>query len=170
MKKLSSTGRGLIKGVHIICTCAWLGAGVCMFLLNFVARPNNGHDLYVVMAALKLIDDLVILPAAVGSILTGLVISLLTPWGFFKWRWVAVKWALTISMALFGFFCLRPWLNEMATITAANPAGALQDDTFLTNRWLLALSGGPMFASMLFLVFLSAVSYTHLTLPTKRIV
>ncbi|NNJ09028.1 DUF2269 family protein [Chloroflexales bacterium ZM16-3] len=157
MMKLSATSRSYLKGCHIICTCAWVGAGVCMFLLNFVARPNNSHDLYVVMAALKLIDDWVIIPAAAGSLLTGLLLSWLTPWGFFKWHWVTVKWVLTIIMTLFGMFYLSPWLHEMADITVANPHGVLQDETFLTNRWLLSLSGGPMFLSMFFLVFLSVI-------------
>ena len=157
MKKLSATGRAWLKGFHIVCTCAWVGAGVCMFLLNFVARPDNSHDLYVVMAALKLIDDWVIIPAAVGSLLTGLLISWLTPWGFFKWRWVSVKWALTMTMTLFGIFYLSPWLHEMAAIADVDPAGALQNEIFRTDRWLLSLSGGPMFLAMFFLVFVSVI-------------
>jgi hypothetical protein len=157
MTKQRSTGRACLKGFHIVCTCAWVGAGACMFLLNFVARPNNSHDLYVVMAALKMIDDWVIIPAAVGSLLTGLLISWLTPWGFFKWRWVTVKWGLTIAMTLFGICYLSPWLHEMAAITAADPGGALQNEVFLTDRMLLSLSGGPMFLAMFFLVFLSVL-------------
>ncbi|MEI7644469.1 MAG: hypothetical protein WCJ55_09325 [Chloroflexales bacterium] len=157
MKKLSTTGRAWLKGFHIVCTCAWVGAGVCMFLLNFVARPDNSHDLYVVMAALTIIDEWAVIPAAVGSLLTGLLISLLTPWGFFKWRWVAVKWGLTIAMTLFGIFYLSPWLHEMAAITVADPVGALQNKTFQSNRLLLSLSSGPMFLSMLFLVFISVI-------------
>jgi hypothetical protein len=157
MKTLTSTGRAWLKGLHIVCTCAWVGAGICMFLLTFVVRPNNSHDLYVVMAALTLIDDWLIIPAAVGSLLTGLLISWMTPWGFFKWRWVAAKWVLTIIMTLFGVFYLSPWLHEMAAITVADPIGAFQNETFLTNHWLLTLSGGPMFLAMLSLIFLSVI-------------
>ena len=157
MKKLSASGRAWLKGFHIVCTCAWIGAGVCMFLLNFVARPNDSHDLYVVMAALRLIDDWMIIPAAVGSLLTGLLLSWLTPWGFFKWRWVTVKWGLTVIMTLFGVFYLSPWLHEMADITVSDPIGVLHNETFLAKRWLLSLSGGPMFLAMFFLVFISVI-------------
>lgn len=157
MKKLSASGRAWLKGFHIVCTCAWIGAGVCMFLLNFVARPNDSHDLYVVMAALRLIDDWMIIPAAIGSLLTGLLLSWLTPWGFFKWRWVTVKWGLTVIMTLFGVFYLSPWLHEMADITVSDPIGVLHNETFLAKRWLLSLSGGPMFLAMFFLVFISVI-------------
>jgi uncharacterized membrane protein len=157
MMKLSATGRAWVKGFHIVCTCAWIGAGVCMCLLNFVARPNNSHDLYVVMAALKLIDDWMIIPAALGSLFTGLLLSWLTPWGFFKWRWVVVKWVLTIIMTIFGIFFLSPWLREMAEISATDPVGVFQNEAFLTNRWLLSISGGPMFVGMFFLVFISVI-------------
>jgi hypothetical protein len=128
-----------------------------MLLLNFVARPGNGHDLYVVMAALKLIDDWMIIPAAVGSLITGLMFSMLTPWGFFKWRWVTVKWIVTIIMTLFGVFYLSPWLHEMAAITVSDPAGALQNETFIANQRMLSLSGGPMFVAMFFLIFVSVI-------------
>jgi hypothetical protein len=128
-----------------------------MLVLNFVARPNNSHDLYVVMTALQLIDDLIIIPAAVGSLLTGLLMSWRTPWGFFKWHWVTAKWVLTIILTLFGIFFLSPWLHEMAAITFADPSGALQNETFLADRWLLTLSGGPMFLAMFFLIFLSVI-------------
>ncbi|MEI8166371.1 MAG: hypothetical protein WCG26_08330 [Chloroflexales bacterium] len=50
-----------------------------MILLNFLARPDNGHELSGVLAALKLIDDWVIIPSAIGCFLTGLLISWLTP-------------------------------------------------------------------------------------------
>jgi hypothetical protein len=157
MTKLSSTGRAWLKGFHIVFTCAWIGGGICMFALNFVARPNNSHDLYVVMAALQMIDYWVIIPAAAGSLLTGLLISWLTPWGFFKWHWVTVKWVLTIAMTLLGVFYLSPWLSQMAAITVTAPAGVLQNETFLTNRLLLSLSGGPMFLAMFALVFISVI-------------
>jgi hypothetical protein len=157
MIKLSSMGRACLKGCHIVCTCAWIGAGVCMFLLNFVARPNNGHDMYVVMAALKLIDDLVIIPAAAGSLITGLLICWLTPWGFFKWRWIVVKWSLTIAMSVFGMLYLSPWLHEMADIATADPNGVLQNQTFIFDREMLSISGAPMFLAMFFLVFVSMI-------------
>jgi hypothetical protein len=60
-------------------------------------------------------------------------------------------------MTLFGIFYLSPWLHEMAAITAADPIGALQNETFLTKRWQLSLSGGPMFLAMFFLVFISVI-------------
>jgi len=128
-----------------------------MFLLNFVARPNNGHDMYVVMAGLKLIDDLVIIPAAAGSLITGLLICWLTPWGFFKWRWIVVKWSLTIAMSVFGMLYLSPWLHEMADIATADPNGVLQNQTFIFDRQMLSVSGAPMFLAMFFLVFVSMI-------------
>ncbi len=163
MKKLGSTSRAWLKGFHVLFTCAWVGAASCMILLNFLARPDNGHELSGVLAALKLIDDWVIIPSAIGCFLTGLLISWLTPWGFFKWRWVTVKWVFTVAMMLFGTFCLGPWLNGMAAIAATDPMGVLQNTTFLDNRQLLSLTVGPMMLAMLFLVFISVIK------PWKRV-
>lgn len=155
MKKLGTTGRAWLKGVHILAISAWVGAAICMILLNFVTRPRNGSELHGIMTALKLIDDWVIIPSASVTLITSLLISWLTPWGFFKWRWITVKWILTIAMMLFGTFFMGPWLNGMEAITATDPVNALQNPTFLSYKQSLSLAVGPMFLSMVFLIFVS---------------
>ncbi|NTW03537.1 MAG: hypothetical protein HGA19_20060 [Oscillochloris sp.] len=162
MKKLGANGRAWLKGFHILFTAAWVGAAVCMILLHFSYRPGTGSETHTVLAALKRIDDWVIIPSAIGSLLTGLLISWLTPWGFFKWRWVTVKWIGTIAVMLFGTFCLGPWLNGMEAMAAANPQSALQDPTFLSNRQLMSYAVGPQLFLLLFMVFISVLK------PWKR--
>lgn len=157
MKRLGSAGRAWLKGFHIAFTAVWVGAAVCMILLHFFARPATGAETHAVLAALKLIDDWVIIPSAIGTLLTGLLISWLTPWGFFKWRWVTVKWVATIGVMLVGTFLLGPWLNGMEALTAARPQLALQDPTFLRNYQLTSLAIGPQVITLLFMVFISVI-------------
>ncbi len=109
------------------------------------------------LVALKLIDDWVVIPSATGSLLSGLLISWLTPWGFFKWRWVTVKWVITVTVALFGGFCLGPWLNGMEEMAAAAPQLVLQNPAFLSSRQLMMVSVGPMLVLLLFMVFISVL-------------
>lgn len=74
---------------------------------------------------MKIIDDFIIIPAALGSLITGLIISWFTNWGFFKFNWVTVKWIVTVSSILFDTFWLGPWLNGMAAISQAERLLAL---------------------------------------------
>ncbi|MEI7771102.1 MAG: hypothetical protein WCI67_14000 [Chloroflexales bacterium] len=157
MKKLGSTSRAWLKGFHILFTAAWVGAAVCMIILQFTYRPATGSETHTWLVALQRIDDWVIIPSASGSLLSALLISWLTPWGFFKWHWVTVKWVVTVAIALFGGFCLGPWLNGMEDIAAATPQSVLQDPTFLSYRQMMTLSVGPMLLLLLSMVFISVI-------------
>lgn len=162
MIKLSPTGRTWLKGFHVVAMAVWVGSAISIMMLNLLASPTNGYALQGVLLVLKLIDDVVLIPAAISSLLTGLLLSWLTPWGFFKWRWVTVKWVLTIAAMIFGTFWMGPWLNEMAAIAAADPINALANATLAQNRWLLLVSAGPMLIAMITMIFISIIK------PWKR--
>lgn len=157
MFKLSPTGRTWLKGFHILATAIWLGSAICLMTLNIIAQPISGEELHGVAYTLKLIDDIVLIPAAVSSLLTGLLLSWLTPWGFFKWRWVTVKWVLTIAVMIFGTFWMGPWLNAFEAIAASEPASALTHPALLSARRMLVLSAGPMLLALLSMVFISVI-------------
>ena len=57
---------------------------------------------------LEAIDMKILVPGAVGCLLTGIVYGIFTHWGFFKHRWLTVKWTLTLFMILFGTFYMGP--------------------------------------------------------------
>jgi|GEM_PF-3627079 len=39
-----------------------------------------------------------------GSLITGFLISYTTQWGFFRFRWVTVKWASIVALMVSGTF------------------------------------------------------------------
>jgi flagellar biosynthesis protein FliQ len=126
-----------------------------MMLLLFVSSPANGDELHGINTALKLIDDFVIIPAAIGSLITGLLISLLTHWGFFKHHWVTVKWVVTVVAILSGTFLLGPWLNGMEAISATERLAALENPTYRFNQQMLAIVGSMQPVALIFLIILS---------------
>lgn len=155
MNKLGVTARAWLKGTHVLASGIWVGAVACMLLVNVMARPGSGSEWHGMVTVLTLIDDWVVVPSAVGSLLTGFLISWLTPWGFFKWRWVTVKWVLTIVLILVGTFLLKPVLTEVEALAAAAAAGALQTLDLLSGRRVLVLSGMAMVTTLIFLMYIS---------------
>ena len=82
---------------HVVSSVGWLGA-VAAFLALAVAGLTS-RDAQVVRAAylaMDLIARLVIVPAALASLLTGFVQSLGTPWGLFRHYWVLAKLLITV--------------------------------------------------------------------------
>ncbi len=138
MLRLGVRGTRWLKGVHLIFCGTWIGAAVCMLLIMNVksAAPVDGQRLFAYNSAVKLIDDVIVVPCALGSLFTGLAYSLFTPWGFFRHAWVTVKWAVTVGAILFGTFFLGPWVNRCATLAENLGLEALQDTAYQSARSL----------------------------------
>jgi uncharacterized membrane protein len=157
MKKLSVKGKSWLKGFHIFFACAWVGTGISMMLLSLVnGHIQNGDELYAVNASIKLLDDYIIIPAAFGSLITGLLISLYTNWGFFKFNWVIFKWAATLAQIIFGTFWLGPWTNSATAISDLERGLALQNNTYLYDKQMGAIFGGIQVLLLITQVLISA--------------
>ena len=82
---------------HVTSSVSWLGAVAAFLALAIVGLTS--HDTQMVRAAYvatELITWVVIVPLAFASLLTGLVMSLGTPWGLFRHYWVLISLVLTI--------------------------------------------------------------------------
>lgn len=136
--------------------CMWVGGALGILLVQNVLRAH-GAELYGMDLSSKIIDDMVVIPGAMGSLLTGLLYSLFTPWGFFRQRWVTVKWAITLYGVLFGTFFLGPWLNSLPPVSQALGAGALSDYGYMRARGLNSFWGGFQVCTLLFALFISVL-------------
>ncbi|MCJ7594797.1 MAG: hypothetical protein MUO52_08525 [Desulfobacterales bacterium] len=157
MKKLSARGQRWLKGFHVFFSCLWVGAAVSLSLKQFFVNPSDGLELYGITSTLKFIDDFIIIPGAIGSLLTALIYSIWTNWGWFKHRWVTVKWAINLYGVIFGTFWLGPWLNGLVPIAKAEGLNALSNPTFLHNMTMLYWFGTFQVATLIFAVFISVL-------------
>ncbi|HBX23328.1 MAG TPA: DUF2269 domain-containing protein [Desulfotomaculum sp.] len=156
MLKLSLGGQKILKSIHIILVCTWIGAGVSMIILGFAKEHIiNGDELYAFNACIKFIDDFIVIPAAIGTLLTGLLFSWLTNWGFFKFNWVVVKWVATVAQILFGTFFLGPWTNGSTAIADAERLQALQNPTYLYFSQMNQYFGVLQVSLLIAVVFVS---------------
>ena len=87
---------------HIISSVGWLGAAAAYLALAVAAEVNRQP--LIVRAAwigMELSGWFVIVPLGCLAYLTGLVLSLGTPWGLFKHYWVVIALVLTmLSLAV----------------------------------------------------------------------
>src|SRR5712692_10507010 len=89
--------RKLVLTAHLTFSVGWIGAVVAYLALGVSAVTN--HDAQSVRGAwiaMELTGWYVIVPLALAALLTGLAISLGTPWGLFRHYWVLISLALTI--------------------------------------------------------------------------
>jgi hypothetical protein len=104
--------RKLALTVHLTTSVGWIGAVIAYLALNVSVVVSQ--DIQTVRAAwigMELTGWYAIVPLAFGSLLTGLVMSLGTPWGLFRHYWVLITLGLTA-------FCTAILLANMRTVSA----------------------------------------------------
>ena len=77
-----------------------------MMAVMLLTDVNDQSSMLMRAQVLKVIDDYLIIVGAVGCVLTGILYGLFTNWGFFRHRWITIKWLLTVLMVAMGIF---PW-------------------------------------------------------------
>ncbi len=93
--------RRLALTAHLTFSIGWIGA-VVAFLALVVATMTyrNAQTLRGAWLAMELIGWYAIVPLAVASLLTGLVMSLGTKWGLLRHYWVLISLVLTILVTI----------------------------------------------------------------------
>ena len=155
MQTLKKQCLKILKMVHLLFVVMWIGGAIAMTILLFLVHPETGDELYMKMHTLKVIDNLIIIPGALGNLLVGIVYGVWTKFGFFKQPWISVKWVLTVAQILFGTFFLGPWVNENVAIANTLREGAFNDATFLHNFQMHAIWGSVQLALLLFVLVIS---------------
>jgi hypothetical protein len=87
--------RKLVLTLHLVLSLGWIGAVLAYLALDFVVADGDAQLARAAYLALGTIGQSVIIPLALGSWATGLLISLTTPWGLFRHYWVLISFVLT---------------------------------------------------------------------------
>ena len=114
---------------HITLSVGWIGAVVAYLVL--VVAAMTSHDAQTLRGAwiaMGLIGWNLIVPLALASLLTGLVMSLGTPWGLFRHYWVLISLVLTVfaTVVLLRHMQTVSFFAGMATKTNDAAVGALR--------------------------------------------
>ncbi|MBN2431387.1 MAG: DUF2269 family protein [Acidobacteria bacterium] len=157
MAMLGPRGYKWLKIIHLFFAALWVGGAFAVLLLIFTLEAAHGMELYGVNRAMRLVDDYVIIPGAVGLLLTGILYATLTPWGWFRHRWITTKWIVNIYGVMFGTFLLGPWLNSLAPQAFEQGLAALTQPEYLARLHLLRSWGTFQFTTILFALVISVL-------------
>ena len=130
--------RKLALTAHVGASVGWLGA-VAAFLVLAVIGLRSIDDTTVrsLYPTLDLLGWYVIVPFSVAALVTGLIQSLGTQWGFFKHYWVVAKLLITVGASL--LLLLHMQLVRSAAAAAGNGTLASEPRTRLVADAAAAL-------------------------------
>src|SRR5918999_302603 len=110
--------RTLALTAHVVASVGWLGAIVAFLALAIVGLTSD--DAQLVRAVYLTAEPLtwfVIVPAALASLVTGIVQSLVTTWGLFRHYWVVFKLVITV-VATFVLLLYTETVGVLASVAA----------------------------------------------------
>ncbi|MFI7385283.1 DUF2269 domain-containing protein [Streptomyces sp. NPDC049813] len=146
--KLHRRPRRALLVVHVTASACWLGLTLGLLALAVTATTTgSGPAVEASARAMKLFADWLVLPLALLTLLSGLLLSLGTPWGLARHRWVYVKFWLTLATTAASAFALRPGVDDAVATLSAGGTPARPTD----------LLAGPI-VSLASYVFMTVIS------------
>ena len=130
----------LALATHITLSVGWIGAVAGYIALDVAAATSRDtQTLRAAYLAMELIAWYVIVPLALASLLTGLIMSLGSRWGLFRHYWVFISLLLTI-IATVVLLVETQTINYFAD-TAADPTTSSNDLRALGNTLVHSVGG-----------------------------
>lgn len=154
---MNKVTKSLIKTLHILFACLWLGASTSLVLLQCSRGwSEDGQLLLTLNQNFSLLDMVLIIPGALGSALTGFIICKTTSWGFTRYRWIIVKAILTIIAILVGTALLGPWQMQMVKLSGQMENTRVIDTSYDLIRSLFTLVGSLQVLMLICILAISA--------------
>jgi len=135
--KITIRQKRWLLSAHLLCTVAWLGAALCSLIFNLTALFTN--DPYLLNAAYVLADILdkaILRGGAIGALITGILLSVLTQWGLIRFYWIIVKEIVSVLCIVVGII-ISGWNDDAISLTALQGVQAIHNPLYLTNRTLM---------------------------------
>ncbi|WP_260869440.1 MULTISPECIES: DUF2269 family protein [unclassified Paenibacillus] len=133
---MSAPAMKWLKIVHIVLVSLFFGGILSSVTVNFALGLGSYEDTLKSYKVIVLISDGVIRTGAVGTLAVAFVYGFFTPWGFFRQRWLTVKWILFLLQTFIGIFVVdKLMLANLYLLETMGPA-VLEDPGFLRNHGL----------------------------------
>ncbi|MQA12912.1 MAG: DUF2269 domain-containing protein [Pseudonocardiaceae bacterium] len=129
---LPRRARSVLLAVHVTMSVGWIGLDLSLLVLAVAALRTGDAP---AAAAMGLLGRALLAPFAFGSLVTGLALSLTTPWGLLRYWWVLAKFVITSALVAAGLIVLLPRLQ----LIAAGAQGPIRIQAVVATSVALAL-------------------------------
>ncbi len=150
--------------VHVVASVGWIGGSLCLLALGltgvFSGEPQVQRAAYI---ALGILGPYVVVPVTWATLLSGILISLGTKWGLFRYWWTLVSLVATAVMTVAVNFALAP------TLAAAGDAAARAEPATPVLDAVGSAAGSAIAAPIVASVALSFVTWVNVAKPWGRI-
>ncbi|MEU4744710.1 hypothetical protein AB0G02_30200, partial [Actinosynnema sp. NPDC023658] len=127
-------GRKLLVWVHVVSSTGWMSMALALFVV--VDHALSAPERRSAFEAAELLDVQVLQFMATTSAFSGLMLSGLTAWGYFRHWWVLAKFVITFSQLYVGIFVLSPNLHPGGSPLLMRVGSLLMASALACQVWL----------------------------------
>jgi hypothetical protein len=140
----------LALAVHLAVSVGWVGAVAAYLSLDLVAATSDDPAfLRAAYIGMGTIAGSVIVPLAMVTVLTGLLLSLGTTWGLIRHWWVTISLVLTVIATV--VLVIEAGVIGAYAAIAADPATTTSELRSLGNTLVHSIGGGVVLLTVLVL-------------------
>jgi len=135
LKNLSLTQKKWWLSAHILFSAIWLGVTVTFLILCIsVLNTNDGQVIKAYYTSMLRLEQTAGRASLIGTVITGLLLSILTKWGLFRFYWIITKEIITLICLALGFIFIYYW-----TLNGIHLSADSINEDFITNHYQLMI-------------------------------
>ena len=148
--------RKLVLTIHVVVSVGWIGIEAGLLTLGLTGLYTRDPELLrAAYVAIGLFGGIFVIPVSIGALITGVLLSIGTPWGLFRHYWVLAKFVVTVALVAGGIFVLNQKLQEAAARVSEVPINTLTSAAVGMLRFQIIAT---VSAALLFLVTATTLS------------
>ncbi|MGG1550811.1 hypothetical protein [Paenibacillus ferrarius] len=156
MPTLSMKSKKWLLSLHILFSAILLGTSVVFLILSITAAASNDAGLVLASyRSMHVLSDTSIRASTIGTTVTGILLSVWTHWGLFKYRWIISKEVLTLLVILIGPFGMHVWTLRGITLLQDTGIGGATQGAYVSNSLMFFAGIGIQIVALVAMYLLS---------------
>ncbi|SDZ80839.1 hypothetical protein SAMN05421743_101280 [Thalassobacillus cyri] len=135
MKLSRNTKKGLVT-IHLLFAAIMFGATITLILLSGgISATDDAQVMQRNYEVMHLISTTIVRGSTFATIITGILLSMMTPWGLFKFYWIIAKEVLSLILFTVNIWGMSAWTNR-ALQQINNTQDAIYPAALQVDLWI----------------------------------
>ena len=157
MKTIGTKGLRILKISHLLFATMWIGGVMALVSLLLRQTPQTREMMYMAAQSHLIVDEYFLIPGGIGIVVTAILYGMITKWGFFKQRWITVKWILTVMLVAIGAGYMGVVIKENMVYAQKVLIENADTSIFFANVRHVALAGIVQLITFVYVIAISVI-------------
>jgi hypothetical protein len=135
MSRITLVQKKWLLALHLVFSGIMLGGAVVVVVLSIAAlRTTSPEDLKAYYTMMHLLSNTSVKASSIGTVVTGVLLSVFTHWGLLKHYWIIYKQLLTVFSVGVGVFGFYYWSLNAVSLVSNEGMDVFHNPAFIINN------------------------------------